>query len=203
MIITIDGKSGQRKSTIGQLVAQKLDFQFLSTGVYARYGAYQIQRILRENPQLTETEIIEYVNSLEIDHEHMMKLQKKIIREDSLNVYLSLVVNRTQIYPHAYSGLKEYIGNKDFVLDGRGLYSVFEEADLKYYFNSTFEKRVEFRTKTSKKSLEESIEYFRIRDQAELEIEYNSLDLIEIDALAFSTKELVQRICKDANALRK
>lgn len=113
------------------------------------------------------------------------------------------MVNRTQIYPHAYSGLKEYIGNKDFVLDGRGLYSVFEEADLKYYFNSTFEKRVEFRTKTSKKSLEESIEYFRIRDQAELEIEYNSLDLIEIDALTFSTKELVQRICKDANALRK
>lgn len=42
MIITIDGISGQGKSTVGETLAERLGYDFLSTGKMVRYVAYKL-----------------------------------------------------------------------------------------------------------------------------------------------------------------
>ena len=193
MIVTIDGLSGQGKSTIGKMLADKSGFEFFSTGLLVRLVAKK----LMENPSL---EVNDVVWSLPI--QEAVLIDPALLRTPDIVPYMKRVIETEGAIVELYHLLNVYYGERNVIFDGRDTFKYFKEAALKYYFVCSLEERVAIRMNKKHWSKEECYAYFQQRDAVEREVDYSDADLILVRPLEYpSMDDLVNKMYEDIQRL--
>lgn len=151
MIITIDGPSASGKSTIARMLAQKLNFFYLNTGMLYRAFAYAVLHA-QINPQhITEAHVTEIITRLEYRYQHGIAcvllhnsditslLENKIIDQAASQISALPIVRK-----HIDAWQHMLVNGYDSVIDGRDSGSVvFAHAEHKFYVTASDEIRAQ------------------------------------------------------------
>jgi len=207
-IITIDGLASSGKSTLSRLLAQKLHWNWLSSGVLYRGLAYVIDQ------QKLKTEV-EYLNLVQsVDWEVKLTSEKSLFyyknqditpviyqeKVDSLASHLSTCVSlRKSLLPIQR---RFYNPAKGLVIEGRDSGTVvFPEAPLKIFLKASETTRAQRRAKDRKehtdmvlKSQKERDQRDQNRDFAPVKEAHNSLS---INSEAHSLSEILDCVYKE------
>lgn len=165
--IAIDGPAGSGKGTVAKLVAEKLNYTHVDSGVLYRLLTYIA---IQKNIDINSDRLVEEL--LKMNHDLEMKGSKVIyngddvtekIRSKEVNELVSLVAGKSEVREKIVKVLQIVAKDKGVVMDGRDIASVvLKEAELKIYLDASFEKRVERRyLEELKKNMKTSIEEVR------------------------------------------
>lgn len=216
-VIAIDGPAASGKSTVGKLVAGKLQFLFFDTG--ALYRAVTLAALRRDIPVENEARICDLAHNLRID---MFQSE-----EDDGRPYTVLVdgedvtwdLRREEVDAHvstvsAYPGVREALKHKQrriaqqgkVVMAGRDIGTVvFPEAPLKIYLDASPEERAlrrceELKARGETANFDEVLSGVRHRDQIDSTREAAPLkiapDAVVIDTDHLPVKTVVDIITK-------
>jgi CMP/dCMP kinase len=156
--IAIDGPAGSGKTTLGREFAQKINYQFLDSGLFYRYFA----KLLTENgysPSEKE-KVIEFCSRQKImiakDPQHFfqqLENQQTILSRPEISNLASLFSPIQGLRQIIRELIRELVKNKGFVVVGRDMaFKVLPEAEVKIFLTASQSKRVERRYQQLKKS---------------------------------------------------
>ena len=205
-IIAIDGPAASGKSTVGALVAEKLDYVWLDTGIM--YRAVACEALETGVPIDDEPAISELAEGLDVDvvpasvddgRQFDVLINGKDrtweIRSNEVNGSVSEV----SVYPGvrvAMTELQRKIASKGrIVVLGRDIGTVvLPDADLKIYLDASIEVRAQRRlleelSRGNTLDLEKTIEMLRHRDVIDSTREHAPLKVAE-DAILINTDHL-------------
>lgn len=139
MVITLDGFSGTGKSTLAKLLAKRLGFGFLNTGMIYRAFTYYFLK-----NQITCDEVSESIfNKLDVTLAFNNGQQSVLVSDIDVTPYVSsalvssAVSSYAQILPLREKVMeiqREFAKNNDIVVEGRDIGSVvFPNADVKFF----------------------------------------------------------------------
>jgi cytidylate kinase len=219
-IITIDGPTGSGKSTVGRLLAQKLNYHYLDTG--ATYRAVALA-ILRAGVDLqNKKEIAKICNGLDIKLIHEGGATKiymddedvtQAIRKPVIDLIAS-DVSAIDTVRKVMTILQRKIGSQGpLVAEGRDMGTVvFPEAQYKFYIDASLEVRVDRRYQERQKR-GESISREKVkkdlikRDNQDMNRHLSPLkpakDAKIIDTTNLSPHQIVGKIMKDIKIEKK
>lgn len=192
MLITIDGKNGQGKSTSGALLAEKLGAEFFSTGLLIRLLAYNYRNLYSEG--WSEKEIFNYLYTI-ISVETITYLRErdnKDLYDIQLASYFGIITRNRKMLSIVDDALREYSKDKDVVYDGRNLFEIFPEADFKFYFQSTDKRRCEILQSSNNISKEKAMDKINIRDNQERQFKIPYGELIVIDPFSYPLEKVIE-----------
>lgn len=166
IVIAFDGTAASGKGTIAKLLADKLGYDYLDTGLMFRKVAYHFyvndidleknQDIISSIKQIDFNEII---NLTHLYSDNISNIASKIAMQKDLRDIL-LDIQR------------KFVENKrGVVIDGRDIGTVvFPQADYKFFFDASIEERAKRRYKQLQKMGESVrlplvLDYLRIRDE--------------------------------------
>jgi len=201
--IAIDGPGGSGKTTIGRLLAEKLNYQFFDSGLlYRHFAFFYLQN-----------------NSPAIEKEKLFQLWKEWLRRDKRKVVSDLEKERYQLSSSAISDLasqlspqpelrkiilefqRELFREKGWVVVGRDITSeVLPDAKLKIFLTASLEERARRRNNQYKEKLnsEEVKKELQARDKRDKERKISPLvktaDSWELDTTYLSLPESVEKI---------
>ena len=170
MIISIDGAAGTGKTTVGKIVANKLNYQFLDSGKI--YRAYTLKMIKKNI--FNTNKIIDQLSSTEI--KYIYKNNEEILDLDGIdvsnNLHSDLVdkhVSEVSKIPEIrlkMTDLQRKIVKKDFIVVGRDIGSVvLPNAELKIFLTASIKERAKRRFHERKnESLDEIENSIKKRD---------------------------------------
>lgn len=141
-IIAVDGPSGSGKSTISQIIAKKLNIEYLNTGLmYRAVTKYFLDKDLDEQ---TDDEILkEILEEISIDFKDNRLLLNGIdvtdkLRNDEVTANVSWVSARSYVREKMVDLQRKIAENTSFILDGRDIGSVvFPDAKYKFYLTAS------------------------------------------------------------------
>ena len=150
MIISIDGAAGTGKTTVGKIVANKLNYQFLDSGKI--YRAYTLKMI--KNNIFDTKNIIGQLSSTKI--KYIYKNNKEILDLDGIDVSNNLHSESVDKHVSEVSKIPEIrlkmtdlqrkIVKKNFIVVGRDIGSVvLPDAELKIFLTASIEERAKRR----------------------------------------------------------
>jgi CMP/dCMP kinase len=224
MIITIDGPAASGKSTLARLLAAKLGYYYLSSGLLFRGLAYVLMHEYHyheeqfNNPR--EKDIQNAINRLEYAYDPREQEQlffdgkniTLLLRDPQISRYSSILA------PHAIvrAALNEWqhriAASHSLVAEGRDMGSVvFPGAQVKFYLTASLEIRAQRwlkdqQSKGRSLSLAQAQEEIRSRDERDLNrslaplcvpqraIIIDDSDLTKEQALAYILKEVEQAL---------
>ncbi len=141
MVITLDGPSGTGKSALAKLVAKKLGFKFLNTGMIYRSICYYFlaNNIMPENRNAINNELqnIKVEISFEESNQHI-KINgldcTPYVSSKEVQEYVSVYSQILKIRKAVLSVQRSFAMDNDIVIEGRDIGSeVFPNADHKFY----------------------------------------------------------------------
>lgn len=150
MIITIDGPAGVGKSTVAQMLAQKLGFDFLNTG--AMYRCAALASIEANIPLDASEKIVDCVKSLRFEQKgpRIFLSGRDVterIRQKDVTQLVSPIADIIPLRHVLIEWQKEFAQGRDIVTEGRDQGSVvFHDADCKIFLTATPEIRAKRRT---------------------------------------------------------
>lgn len=211
MIITLDGQSGTGKSTLATLIAQKLGFKCLNTGMIYR----ALTHYLYCNGILPES-IEESVHCLnDIDIEILFKDNNQFVIINKLDCTPYVSTPEVQKYVSVYSQILElrekvtriqraFALENDIVIEGRDIGThVFPNADYKFFITCDIMVRAQRRLEDLKQSgqnitLEQVIQSLKTRDMLDSTRVFSPLkradDAIDIDTSNSTIEQSVEQI---------
>lgn len=200
MLITIDGKNGQGKSTSGALLAKRLGIDFFSTGLLIRLLAYNYRKFSADN--LTEDDIFSRLYKIiSVDTIPFLKERDNADLYDiQLAKYFGIITGNKKMLSIVDDALREYCKDKDIVYDGRNLFEIFPEANYKFYYQSSDTRRREILQESTNISREKALDKLRIRDDQERQFDIPYSGLIVVDPFAYSLDELIDVLYKKVTA---
>lgn len=141
-IIAIDGPSGSGKSTVSEILAKKLNIEYLNTGLmYRAVTKYFLDMGYNEE---TNDEILkELLNEITIDFkEEKLYLNgtdvTKQLRNDKVTDNVSWVSARNYVREKMVDLQRKIAENTSFILDGRDIGTVvFPNAKYKFYLTAS------------------------------------------------------------------
>lgn len=141
-IIAIDGPSGSGKSTVSEILAKKLNIEYLNTGLmYRAVTKYFLDMGYNEE---TNDEILkELLNEISIDFkEEKLYLNgtdvTKQLRNDKVTENVSWVSARNYVREKMVDLQRKIAENTSFILDGRDIGTVvFPNAKYKFYLTAS------------------------------------------------------------------
>ena len=141
-IIAVDGPSGSGKSTISQIIAKKLNIEYLNTGLmYRAVTKYFLDNNLDEQ---TDDEILKRIlEEISIDFKDNRLLLNGIdvtdkLRNDEVTANVSWVSARSYVREKMVDLKRKIVENTSFILDGRDIGSVvFPDAKYKFYLTAS------------------------------------------------------------------
>ena len=141
-IIAVDGPSGSWKSTISQIIARKLNIEYLNTGLmYRAVTKYFLDNNLDEQ---TDDEILKRIlEEISIDFKNNRLLPNGIdvtdkLRNDEVTANVSWVSARSYVREKMVDLQRKIAENTSFILDGRDIGSVvFPDAKYKFYLTAS------------------------------------------------------------------
>lgn len=150
MIITIDGPAGSGKSTIANIIAEKLGFVHFNSGsLYRGLGAYILLNKLElndiENTPLTlETKFIKNIQNVIVNNQNMTDF----LRDNKVSILTPQISVIPKIRNLVDFCQKSFCNQNNVVIDGRDLGSyVFPDAQIKFYLDCSIEERARRRFK--------------------------------------------------------
>jgi len=205
--IAIDGDSASGKTTIGRMLAQKLRFTFIDSGLFYRAATYIIMKNKAQNEKtkwgnlITVNKIISKNNSIYINDEH---IEDKMLHSSDIDSLVSPVSTVLEIRNFITLTLQEHAIKKNVVMSGRDIGTVvLKDAFLKIYLTASIETRAERRFKELvergvKISFEDVLENLKERDIIDSSRENAPLTIPEdafvINTTALSQEEIIEKI---------
>jgi cytidylate kinase len=150
MIITIDGPAGVGKSTVAQLLAKSLGFEFLNTG--AMYRCAALASIEANIPIDQPDAIVEHVKSLRFEQNGSQILLSgrnvsDRIRESDVTQLVSPIASIIPLRMVLIQWQKDFAIGRNIVTEGRDQGSVvFTNAECKIFLTASPEVRAQRRT---------------------------------------------------------
>ncbi len=158
MVIAIDGPAGSGKSTLAKLTAQKLNINYLNTGMIFRAIAYyllkneiKIENIEKVKNALNEIDIkIEYVKNEQIVYLNGVDISQSL----SLPKISSLASSCSQIAcvrDFVCNIQRDFANKYDIVVEGRDIGTqIFPDAKYKFFVTASLEERAKRRYESLK-----------------------------------------------------
>ncbi len=210
--IAIDGPSGVGKSTIADLLAEKLEMIHLDTGAMYRCVAYYM---LQNKVDLNNSEeLSNALNNIHISFDNgAVYLNQSNVSEEIRTNEISMVTSKVATLPAVRKKMvslqQEIAKDKGYILDGRDICSVvLPDAEIKIYMDASSKARAERRYKEYiQKGIEADYEtiYQDIvaRDYQDSHREISPLvqaeDAIRIDTSNSSIEQVVEEVLNIIN----
>lgn len=148
MIITIDGPVASGKSTIARMLADRLGYYYIYSGLLYRALAYAALQNKIDVERITEQQVHALLEMLTYQYttqEHVF-LHDKDITDQLFTPTIDDAASRISLVPHVRDAIntwqKELAQSHDALVDGRDSGSVvFADADLKLYLDAPIEVR--------------------------------------------------------------
>ncbi len=175
MVITIDGLSGNGKTTLADMIANHLGFKRVSAGDFFRCITYEmLTKGLDIDNNRDQT--IEYLNTLDISYDDNNNVLLNginvtdAIRTKEVSINSSKVANNKDVQNIVTLLQRHYLDKNNVVLDGRDVGTrVAPDADYKFYIYADKETRVK-RLMAKKPDV----------DRVEIEKELDARDLYDL-----------------------
>ena len=218
-IITIDGPSGVGKGTLAFLLAEKLDWHILDSGLLYRLVGYLS---LKEKLETTR-EIVQFLNRSKIQLVTNLKegiceikLNKKILgkelRNENIASRASELAKKEEIRNAIIKIQRNaYDSEKGLIADGRDMGTIiFPEAALKVFLQASPEVRAERRANQLKEKgmsviMHDLLEQIQQRDEEDTNRKISPLkpadDSLVIDTSNLSIKEVEERVMENFKKL--
>tara|TARA_B100001057_G_scaffold205847_1_gene206525 strand:- start:1240 stop:1893 length:654 start_codon:yes stop_codon:yes gene_type:complete len=214
-IVTLDGPSGSGKGTVGRLLAQVLNFNYLDSGLLYRAVAILV---IEKGIALSDVSNIEEIArnmNLEFSSENNKIFLDGIdvsnsIRTEEISIVSSKVAQLKSVRAILHEIQRGYLKGNGLIADGRDMGTViFPDADLKIFITASPEARAYRRHKellgrgesVSLRDLERSI---ASRDRSDSERKISPLvpavDAIIIDTSNMTVEEVKDEIVKHYRA---
>ena len=214
-IVTLDGPSGSGKGTVGRLLAQVLNFNYLDSGLLYRAVAILV---IEKGIALSDVSNIEEIArnmNLEFSSENNKIFLDGIdvsnsIRTEAISIVSSKVAQLKSVRAILHEIQRGYLKGNGLIADGRDMGTViFPDADLKIFITASPEARAYRRHKellgrgesVSLRDLERSI---ASRDRSDSERKISPLvpavDAIIIDTSNMTVEEVKDEIVKHYRA---
>lgn len=206
--IAFDGPSAAGKSTIADLVAEKLGYTHLDTGAMYRAVAYEaLQKDIALDDEENVVRMIEGMD-LEMKADGSVVLNKEDISEKIRTNEISLAasdVSKLEKVRAALVAMQQKISRGGgYILDGRDIGTVvLTDAEVKIYLTASVESRAQRRYKQNlEKGIESDLDSIRRdiekRDYQDTHREHSPLkkaeDAVEIDSSDLSIEEVVDAV---------
>ena len=155
MIITIDGPTASGKTTIARMLAHKLGYYYLSSGLlfrglaYALVHEYRYQEENILNPRTQDIEdacrLLHYV--YENNAEQLFFNEKNItdlLRENKISNYASMLGTNGSVRQHLAQLQHKIADDHDLIAEGRDMGSaIFPHAHIKFFLTASLDVRAE------------------------------------------------------------
>lgn len=211
LVIAIDGPAGAGKSTVAQIVAQKLNYNYIDTGAMYRAVAWKV--LESRQKKITEAQIVQVVKSIHIDLNYIdgkiivsadgMDITKEI-RTPEVTAIVSRVAQSGEVRTRLLGMQQKMAESGAVVMDGRDICThVLPDADVKIFLTASIEERALRRWKELKqKGYDIDLEKLKIeiaaRDKSDSEREISPLiqavDAVLLDTTDLSVDEAVEAI---------
>ena len=206
--IAFDGPSAAGKSTIADLVAEKLGYTHLDTGAMYRAVAYEaLQKDIALDDEENVVRMIEGMD-LEMKADGSVVLNKEDISEKIRTNEITLAasdVSKLEKVRAALVAMQQKISRGGgYILDGRDIGTVvLTDAEVKIYLTASVESRAQRRYKQNlEKGIESDLDSIRRdiekRDYQDTHREHSPLkkaeDAVEIDSSDLSIEEVVDAV---------
>ncbi len=206
--IAIDGPSGVGKSTIADIVAEKLNMKHLDTGAMYRCVAYST---LKENidPKNNE-EVGKIMDTLHIEFtqdNHVLLNDEDVtneIRMNDVSMRASITSQLSVVRKKLVSLQQQVCKDKGFIVDGRDICStVLPDAEVKIYMTASSKARAqrrydEYISKGIDADYETIYQDIVARDYQDTHREISPLkkasDATEIDTSSLTIDEVVEKV---------
>ena len=214
-IVTLDGPSGSGKGTVGRLLAQVLNFNYLDSGLLYRAVAILVIENCIALSEVNNIEEIARNMNLEFSSENNKIFLDGIdvsnsIRTEEISIVSSKVAQLKSVRAILHEIQRGYLKGNGLIADGRDMGTViFPDADLKIFITASPEARAYRRHKellgrgesVSLRDLERSI---ASRDRSDSERKISPLvpavDAIIIDTSNMTVEEVKDEIVKHYRA---
>jgi len=218
-IITIDGPSGVGKGTLAFLLAEKLDWHILDSGLLYRLVGYLS---LKEKLETTR-EIVQFLNRSKIQLVTNLKegiceikLNKKILGKELRNENIASRASELAKKEEIRNAIiiiqrNAYDSEKGLIADGRDMGTIiFPEAALKVFLQASPEVRAERRANQLKEKgmsviMHDLLEQIQQRDEEDINRKISPLkpadDALVIDTSSLSIKEVEKKVMENFKKL--
>ena len=218
-IITIDGPSGVGKGTLAFLLAEKLDWHILDSGLLYRLVGYLS---LKEKLE-TKREIVQFLNKSKIQLVTNLKegiceikLNKKILGKELRNENIASRASELAKKEEIRNAIiiiqrNAYDSEKGLIADGRDMGTIiFPEAALKVFLQASPEVRAERRANQLKEKgmsviMHDLLEQIQQRDEEDINRKISPLkpadDALVIDTSSLSIKEVEKKVMENFKKL--
>lgn len=195
-IITIDGPTSSGKNSVGFLLAQKLGFKYIDSGMIYRAGCL---KMLQENVSIDELDkILDIYKALDIKFENGSGWKMYLDNEDvtdklhtpEISILVSLVASKLAVREVVKDTQRKLAENGKLVISGRDIGSeIFPDAKFKFFLTASLEERAKRRFKQLK--------------EKDTKITYGAVlkDIMERDKQDSEREASPMRIPKDAYVL--
>lgn len=203
MIITIDAKAMNGKSTVARLLAKKINFKYFNTGAIYRILALEIKNgninfgNLEEKTKSFNIDFIEdkvIFNGQDVSKRIREKDISELATKHASNQVIKKVIRKIQ---------RNFGENNDVVMEGRDIGSViFPNANIKFYLQTSLEVRIKRMMDEINISYDEALKNIEYRDKIDLE-EGNFVvpkDAIIIDTTDKTIEEVLNIMLLNINA---
>lgn len=211
MIVSIDGEAGSGKSTTARLVAKKLGFQYIDTGI--TYRAVALDAI-KKGIDLKNQESIEKLSAdinIKIIGEKIFLNEEDVTKElktEAIGEAASICSTYKLVRKNMVK-IQRSMATNNVICEGRDIGTVvFPNADIKIYMTAKLEERANRRVKELermgiKKSIAEVINELKKRDNRNSTREIDPLRIpngaIIIDTTNLTIDEQVNKVIKIIN----
>ena len=206
MIISIDGPAGSGKSTVAELLSQKLGFVHFNSGAIFRGITAYLMSINFDFSTIKADSVLkdfvlktEFVNGIQHVYVNNIDFTSKL-RNNEVSVLTPIISTCKFIRNKIDNFQREFASHNDIVVDGRDVGShVFPNADFKFYLDCSLEERANRRHKEelgkgSSITLEEIKQQIATRDKFDKEREIAPLVIPEGAIIVDSTNLNINQV---------
>ena len=203
-IITIDGPVSSGKNSVGHLLSQKLDYQFIDTGsIYRIFALYNIEKKYSV-PDLEKIDIrFETKNHDTLIYADGVEINSRL-HEPKVTEYVPIIAAEADVRSISKKFQRKIGESKDTVMTGRDIGTeIFPDADLKIFLTAAAEVRAKRRYEQLKLNnpditLDEVLKQVIERDKMDTEREASPMRIPEgatvIDNSSLTVEETVEKI---------
>ena len=199
-VVAIDGPAASGKSTVAQLVAKRIHFDYLNSGAMYRAVTWHVLRKTISPDDAPA--IVRLLETTRIDCEHGIDGARILIngvdpeihlRDDQVNENVSIVSKIPRVRELLVARMRAYASQRDVVIEGRDIGSiVFPNTPHKYYIDASPQIRLQRRMAQGQR------DEIAARDRADSSREIAPLliapDAFVIDSSDLTIDEVVGRV---------